>query len=159
MCYVHDFWPSSSSVLVWVSCDGAHAETLADLHSVNVARIGLSGFGRAANFSARQTARWTQQYLLCTEEGSGNMRLPNMLRLAEWLKANAPMHDGRICEGSIVHGDYRLDNLIFARGEPPQNAAVAAVLDWELCTLGDPLCDLAGNCLVCINSIVCTADC
>jgi aminoglycoside phosphotransferase (APT) family kinase protein len=95
---------------------------------------------------------------LSTEKGTGNMRLPNMLQLAEWLKANAPMHDARIGEGSIVHGDYRLDNLIFSQGELPHDSAVAAVLDWELCTLGDPLCDLAGNCLVCTNSIVQTVD-
>jgi aminoglycoside phosphotransferase (APT) family kinase protein len=117
---------------------------------VNVVKLGLGGFGRADNFNERQTARWTQQYLLCTEDGTGNDRLPNMLQLSQWLKNNAPMHDARIRERHLVHGDYRLDNLIFCADKSLQEVAVAAVLDWELCTLGDPLCDLAGNCLVCL---------
>lgn len=130
-----------------------HAETLADLHAVDPAAVGLENYGRPAHFSARQVSRWKAQYLASTEEGSGNARLPSVLRLAEWLEAHADEQDALLDTPRVVHGDYRLDNLVYAAGGDLARARVAAVLDWELSTLGDPLCDLAGNCLVRLSFI------
>ncbi len=104
-------------------------ETLAKLHSVDYAAIGLADFGRPGNYFARQIARWSKQYL--EDEAAG--RVPAMDRLVEWLPANIP--DGE--ESSIVHGDYRCDNMIFHASEPK----VLAILDWELSTIGHPLAD------------------
>lgn len=104
---------------------------LAALHRVDYAAIGLAEFGRPGNYFERQIARWTKQYLDDREAG----RDPNMDRLIEWLPANIPVGD----ETSIVHGDFRIDNMIFHPSEP----TVLAVLDWELSTLGHPLADFA----------------
>jgi acyl-CoA dehydrogenase len=107
---------------------------IATLHSVDVAAAGLSDFGRQGNYVARQIARWTRQ---CRES-----RLPitdDMSRLADWLPAHVPADD----ETTLVHGDYRLDNLVFHPTEP----RVIGVLDWELSTLGDPLADFAYQCM------------
>lgn len=98
--------------------------TLAQLHSIDYVRIGLNDFGKAGSYFERQIARWTRQYL--DDEAAG--RDPNMDRLIEWLPENIP--DGE--ETSLVHGDFRIDNLIFHPIEP----RVIAVLDWELSTLG-----------------------
>jgi len=106
-------------------------ETLARLHSIDYAQIGLGDYGRAGNYFERQVARWSRQYLADTEAG----RDPHMDRLIEWLPAHVPAAQ----ETSIVHGDYRVDNLIFHPSEP----RVVAVLDWELSTLGHPLADFA----------------
>jgi aminoglycoside phosphotransferase (APT) family kinase protein len=108
--------------------------TLADLHRIDVDRVGLRGFGRPEQFIARQIARWTRQYQ-ASELGDS----PAMDRLIEWLPAQDPGPD----EVAIHHGDFRLGNLIFHRTEP----RVVAVLDWELSTLGHPIADLAYNCL------------
>jgi len=108
--------------------------TLADLHRVDIDRVGLRGFGRPEQFVTRQIARWTRQYQAC-ELGDS----PAMERLIEWLPAQDPGPD----EVAIQHGDFRLGNLIFHRSEP----RVVAVLDWELSTLGHPIADLAYNCL------------
>jgi len=105
--------------------------TLAILHSVDYAAIGLSGFGRPGNYFARQIGRWTRQYLEDADAG----RDAEMDALIEWLPDNIPLGD----ETSIVHGDFRCDNLIFHPTEP----CVVAVLDWELSTLGHPLADFA----------------
>jgi aminoglycoside phosphotransferase (APT) family kinase protein len=122
------------------ACAGA----LAALHSVDPAAVSLSGYGRAANSNARQTTRWKRQYLASTQAGSNNERLDSMLDLAAWLEAHAQERDAHLGSGAIVHGDFRLDNLIYDAHAP----RVRAVLDWELSTLGDPMSDLAYNCLV-----------
>ena len=110
------------------------ADVLARLHSVDVASVGLSDYGKPGNYYARQIARWGQQYVAAK---TGD--IPSMDRLMEWLPANIPPGD----ETAIVHGDYRVENLIFHPTEP----RVVAIVDWELSTLGHPLADLAYNCL------------
>ncbi|MBZ9677470.1 phosphotransferase family protein [Mesorhizobium sp. ES1-1] len=110
-------------------------ETLTALHEVDVAAVGLADFGRPGSYFQRQLARWTSQYH-ASETGT----VADMDRLVSWLETHLPVEDGRV---SLVHGDYRLDNLIFATDRP----RVAAVLDWELSTLGHPLADLAYQCM------------
>ena len=104
---------------------------IAALHSVDVEAVGLGDYGRPGNYFARQIGRWSKQYL--EDELAG--RLPDMDALVEWLPTAIPEGD----ETSIVHGDFRCDNMIFAPHEP----RVLAVLDWELSTLGHPLADFA----------------
>lgn len=106
------------------------AETLARLHAVRPAEIGLEDFGKPGNYFQRQIGRWSKQY--ATSEGP---RIPALDRLTEWLPANMPPDDGDV---AIAHGDFRLGNLIFHSTEP----RVVGVLDWELSTLGHPLADL-----------------
>jgi aminoglycoside phosphotransferase (APT) family kinase protein len=106
------------------------AETLAALHRIDPAAVGLGDFGRAQNYAGRQVDRWTRQYLAAKTD-----ELPAMDALIAWLPEHAPARD----ETAIVHGDFRLGNLIYA----PDGPHVAAVLDWELATLGHPLADLA----------------
>jgi aminoglycoside phosphotransferase (APT) family kinase protein len=103
-------------------------ETLAKLHMYDPAAIGLAEFGKPGNYFARQVDRWTKQY-----RASETQQIPEMERLIEWLPRTLPVQE-RV---SIVHGDYRLDNMIFHPTEP----RVLAVLDWELSTLGDPMAD------------------
>ena len=105
--------------------------TIASLHKVDPASIGLSDFGRPGNYFERQIARWSKQYLEDSDAG----RDTEMDKLVAWLPANIPIGD----ETSIVHGDFRCDNMIFHPTEPH----VLAVLDWELSTLGHPLADFA----------------
>jgi aminoglycoside phosphotransferase (APT) family kinase protein len=104
---------------------------LAALHSVDPASVGLEDFGRPGNYFERQLSRWTKQYRASETEHS-----PAMERLIEWLPANMPEDDGQT---SLVHGDFRLDNLMFHATEP----RIIGVLDWELSTLGHPLADLS----------------
>jgi aminoglycoside phosphotransferase (APT) family kinase protein len=106
-------------------------ETLARLHCVDPTAVGLADFGRAGNYFERQIARWSKQYL--EDESAG--RDPHMDRLVDWLPAHIP--DGH--ETTLVHGDFRVDNLVFHPTEP----RIIAVLDWELSTLGHPLADFA----------------
>ena len=109
-------------------------DVLARLHKVDPARVGLGDYGRTGHYIPRQLARWTKQYAeLKTDE------IVAMDRLATWLPENIPAEDPT----GIVHGDYRLGNLIVHPSEP----RIVAVLDWELSTLGHPLCDIAYNCL------------
>ncbi len=103
---------------------------IATLHSVDYAALGLGDYGRPGNFLARQIARWTKQY-----RASETERIETMERLIEWLPLNIPAGD----DTAIVHGDLRIDNLMFHPVEP----RIIAVLDWELSTLGHPLPDLA----------------
>ncbi|MBO6718690.1 MAG: phosphotransferase family protein [Rhizobiaceae bacterium] len=110
-------------------------ETLAALHSVDLASVGLGDFGRPGSYFDRQFGRWSKQY-----RASQTGDEPDMERLIEWLEANNAPDDGQV---SLVHGDYRLDNMIFM----PDRSKVAAVLDWELSTLGHPLADLAYQCM------------
>jgi aminoglycoside phosphotransferase (APT) family kinase protein len=107
------------------------ARTLARLHAVRPEAVGLAGFGRPGSYFARQVARWSRQYA-----ESPGPRVAAIDRLVEWLPANLPPDDGSV---AIVHGDFRLGNLMFHAREPK----VIAVLDWELSTLGHPMADLA----------------
>ena len=110
-------------------------QAMAALHNVNVESVGLSDFGKPGNYFERQLARWTRQYR-ASETGT----VANMETLLAWLPANMPEDDGTV---SLVHGDYRLDNMMFHATEP----RVIALLDWELSTLGHPLADLANQCM------------
>jgi aminoglycoside phosphotransferase (APT) family kinase protein len=103
---------------------------IAALHAVDHARVGLVDFGRTGSYIERQVARWTKQY-----QAGGADRIPAMDRLIEWLPSHLPADE----DTCIVHGDYRLDNVIFHPTEP----RILAVLDWELSTLGHPLSDFA----------------
>jgi aminoglycoside phosphotransferase (APT) family kinase protein len=103
---------------------------IAAIHMVDYQTVGLEDYGRPGGYFQRQIARWTKQY-----RASETDRIEAMDRLIQWLPENIPPGD----EASIVHGDYRLDNLIFHPTEP----RVLAVLDWELSTLGHPLADFA----------------
>ncbi|RYY27651.1 MAG: phosphotransferase family protein [Sphingomonadales bacterium] len=107
----------------------AEIDTLAALHRIDPVAIGLGDYGRPGNYFARQIARWTRQYV-----DSDGPRYEAMDRLIEWL----PLHLPADRPARIVHGDYRLDNMILHPSEP----RVLAVLDWELSTLGDPIADL-----------------
>jgi aminoglycoside phosphotransferase (APT) family kinase protein len=110
-------------------------ETLARLHSLEPAAIGLADFGRGENYVARQIDRWSKQYRASQTEA-----IDDMERLIEWL----PQHVPPAPAIRLVHGDYRLDNLIIAE----DGAQVRAVLDWELSTLGDPLADFSYHLMV-----------
>lgn len=112
----------------------AMIDTLSALHKVDVAAAGLSEFGKPGNYFGRQIERWTRQYRLSETEN-----MPEMEQLIAWLPATMPEQT----RTSVVHGDYRIDNMIFAR----DRAEVLAVLDWELSTLGDPLADFTYVCM------------
>jgi aminoglycoside phosphotransferase (APT) family kinase protein len=103
---------------------------IAALHRVDYAAIGLADYGKPGNYFARQVDRWSRQY-----KASETEKIEAMDRLMEWLPANIPAGD----ETTIVHGDYRLDNMVFHPTEP----RVLAVLDWELSTLGHPMADFS----------------
>ena len=112
----------------------AMGDTLARLHKVDWRGVGLGDFGRPENYVGRQIARWSKQY-----EASKTGEVAEMDRLMAWLPQNVPARE----ETTLVHGDFRLGNMIFHPHEP----RVVAVLDWELSTLGHPLSDLAYNCM------------
>ena len=105
-------------------------DALAELHAVDPATVGLADLGRAEGYTARQVARWTKQWgFMQTRE------IPDVEAVREWLAANVP----ESAATAIVHGDYKLDNVVYAAAPP---ARLAAILDWEMATLGDPLADL-----------------
>jgi aminoglycoside phosphotransferase (APT) family kinase protein len=104
---------------------------IAALHKVDPVAVGLGDYGKPGNYFARQIARWSRTYLEDTDAG----RDPNLDRLIEWLPTAIPEGD----ETRVVHGDFRTDNMIFDATQP----RIAAVLDWELSTLGHPLADFA----------------
>lgn len=106
----------------------AKLKTLADLHNTDHEAIGLGDYGKPGNYMGRQVDRWTKQY-----RASETVKLEEMERLIEWLPRTVPAQE----RTSIVHGDYRLDNMVLHPTEP----RVTAVLDWELSTLGEPLAD------------------
>ncbi len=108
---------------------------LAALHDVDYRAVGLEDYGRPGSYFARQLGRWTKQY-----RASETETIADMDALIAWLEANMPPDDGIT---TLVHGDYRIDNLIYARDRP----VVLAVLDWELSTLGHPYSDLAYQCM------------
>jgi len=107
---------------------------IAALHKVDYHAIGLDDYGKPGNYLERQISRWTKQY-----RASETEKIEAMEKLIEWLPQHIPPQD----ETSVVHGDYRLDNVIFHRTEP----RILAVLDWELSTLGHPLADFAYHCM------------
>ena len=108
---------------------------LAALHDTDIEAAGLSDYGRPGDYFARQISRWSRQY-----EASATETIENMDALIRWLPENLPPDDGLV---SLIHGDYRLDNLIFH----PRRATALALLDWELSTLGHPYADLAYQCM------------
>ena len=108
---------------------------LATLHGLDWRGLGLADFGKPGDYLARQIARWSRQY-----RASETAPVADMDRLIEWLPTRIPPDDGT----TLVHGDFRLDNLVLDADEP----RVVAVLDWELATLGSPLADLAYHCCV-----------
>jgi aminoglycoside phosphotransferase (APT) family kinase protein len=110
-------------------------DTLAAIHALDPAAIGLGDYGKPGNYFARQVHRWTEQY-----RAAEIHRIEAMERLIEWLPAHCPDDDGST---ALVHGDFRIDNLMFEPGTP----RVLAVMDWELSTLGHPLADLAYFCM------------
>lgn len=107
---------------------------IAALHSVDYATVGLETFGKPGNYFGRQIARWSRQYKEANTED-----IPALHALIEWLPANIPVGE----QTSIVHGDYRLDNLVLHPTEP----RAIGLLDWELATLGHPLADFAYHCM------------
>ncbi|MDB2554517.1 phosphotransferase family protein [Porticoccaceae bacterium] len=111
------------------------SRVMAAIHSVDLDKVGLSDYGRPGNYFQRQYDRWSSQY-----KASELKPIPEMDQVIEWLGKNIPEDDGRV---SLVHGDYRLDNLMFSS----DNERVIAVLDWELSTLGHPYADLAYQCM------------
>lgn len=111
---------------------------IAALHSVKFADQGLADYGKSGNYFERQIGRWSKQYM-----ASVTQPIPEMDQLMAWLPANMPASARDESRVSIVHGDYRLDNLMFHPTEP----RVIAVLDWELSTLGHPLADFSYHCM------------
>ena len=108
---------------------------LSAIHEVDIDAVGLTDYGRPGNYYERQISRWTKQY-----EAAETTRVEPMDTLMDWLPANLPEDDG---QNSLIHGDYRFDNIIFHPAEP----RALAVIDWELSTLGHPLADLAYYCM------------
>ncbi|XP_063778451.1 acyl-CoA dehydrogenase family member 11 isoform X2 [Pseudophryne corroboree] len=109
----------------------ALTETLAQLHSFNIHTLNLAGYGKGKGYCQRQVTTWKKQY-----ERAAHQDIPAMTQLADWLMGNLPSND---TEESLVHGDFRIDNIIFHQTE----ARVVAVLDWELSTIGHSMSDLA----------------
>jgi aminoglycoside phosphotransferase (APT) family kinase protein len=107
---------------------------IAALHRVDIDGAGLSDYGKAGNYFARQIGRWSRQY-----QASATETIEAMNRLIDWLPQHVPPGD----DVAVVHGDYRLDNLIFHPSEP----RIIAILDWELSTLGHPLADFSYHCM------------
>jgi aminoglycoside phosphotransferase (APT) family kinase protein len=114
-----------------------YVRALAALHRVDYAAVGLGDYGKVGGFIERQVQRWSKQY-----EASRTGSVPSMDALMAWLAKNVPARD----ETTLVHGDYRIDNMIFApEGQTPK---ALAIIDWELSTLGHPVSDLAYTCMV-----------
>ena len=108
---------------------------LAALHEVDIDAVGLGDFGKPGNYFERQLNRWVKQY-----RASETETLPAMEKLIDWLSERLPEDDSQV---SLIHGDFKLDNIMFAKSEP----RALALLDWELSTLGHPLADLAYACM------------
>jgi aminoglycoside phosphotransferase (APT) family kinase protein len=127
--------PEVSSAEERAAIFDAMNETLVKLHRVDLKAVGLEDFGKSGNYMSRQVDRWTRQY-----EASKTDEIESMESLIRWLNKNIPNDETT----TIVHGDYRLENMVIHPTEP----RVVAILDWELCTLGHPLADLAYNCML-----------
>ncbi|XP_042366201.1 acyl-CoA dehydrogenase family member 11 isoform X2 [Plectropomus leopardus] len=109
----------------------AAVETLAKLHSLDLPSLNLEGYGKGSGYCKRQVSTWTKQYMAAAHKD-----IPAMNELSDWLMKNLPANDNEV---TLVHGDFRVDNLVFH----PTEARVIAVLDWELSTTGQPLADFA----------------
>ncbi len=118
---------------------GAMNRTLAALHCVDWRSAGLSDFGKPADYLRRQVARWSRQY-----ESSKTHPIEAMDKLMAWLPARVPAEAADGSDTTIVHGDFRIENMVFHPTQPQ----VIGVLDWELSTLGHPLSDLGYNCML-----------
>ena len=136
------FWDPALKEIVGPEANGLRGQiydsmnaALAALHNVDVGAVGLSDFGAPGNYFERQFNRWRKQYAASEVERNDDIH-----RLIDWLEPRIPADDGTV---SLVHGDYRLDNMIFAR----DSAQILGILDWELATLGHPLADLAYQCM------------
>ncbi len=132
------FWDSSIPEVGKAERSAIYDEmnrVLAALHQVDIDKAGLSDFGKPGSYFERQYGRWSQQY-----RDSELRKIDAMEKLMAWLGDNLPDDDGRV---SLVHGDYRLDNMIFDASKP----AVIALLDWELSTLGHPFADVGYQCM------------
>jgi aminoglycoside phosphotransferase (APT) family kinase protein len=110
-------------------------KTMAALHSINIESVGLSDYGKPGNYFARQITRWSEQYRAAETDD-----IDAMNSLIEELPLRCPDDDGSV---ALVHGDFRIDNLMFTKNKPE----IAAVVDWELSTLGHPLADLGYFCM------------
>jgi aminoglycoside phosphotransferase (APT) family kinase protein len=134
-------WDQSLPGMTTVQRGEIYAEmnrVIAALHKVNVEKQGLSGYGKPGNYFERQIGRWTRQY-----NASITTPIEEMDQLMAWLPTHIPASALDASKVSIVHGDFRLDNLMFHATEP----RVIAVLDWELSTLGHPLADFSYHCM------------
>ncbi|NIJ41786.1 aminoglycoside phosphotransferase (APT) family kinase protein [Parvibaculum indicum] len=120
------------------------AENLAKLHAVDYEAVGLSDFGKPGNYFERQIGRWIKQY-----RGAQTDDIPSMEKLIDWLPAHIPDEPSV----TIAHGDYRLGNVMFHPTEP----RMIAILDWELCTIGHPLADVAYTCMFDLMAVSATA--
>jgi acyl-CoA dehydrogenase len=120
----------------------AMASTLAQLHNVVPSSVNLQNYGPSSQYNRRQVTRWSRQYISSVSKAETPM--PEMVALSEQLQGRIPSTDNDPTVTRISHGDYRLDNLVF---DPEKDSTILAVLDWELSTLGDPLADVAYNCL------------
>ena len=132
------FWDAAIPEVDRTERSAIYAEmvrVLAALHRVDVDAVGLADYGKPGNYFERQYGRWSSQY-----RASELQRIEPMEQLIDWLDGNIPADDGRV---TLVHGDYRLDNMIFARDE----ATAIALIDWELSTLGHPFADLGYYCM------------
>jgi aminoglycoside phosphotransferase (APT) family kinase protein len=132
------FWDPQLPELAAVERARVHDEisrVIAALHSLDPAALGLGDFGKSGEYIARQVARWSKQY-----QASETAKIEAMDNLIAWLPANIPPGE----ETRVVHGDYRIDNVIFDPVEP----RIRAVIDWELSTLGHPLADFGYHCMV-----------
>lgn len=110
-------------------------DTLAAIHAVEYEKVGLGEFGYPPGYTERQVERWTQQLEWAFGRTADERTVPKLEEVGDWLAANCPSDH----EQTLVHGDYKLDNVLFAPGTPPE---LVAVFDWEMATLGDPLVDL-----------------
>jgi aminoglycoside phosphotransferase (APT) family kinase protein len=132
------FWDPTLPALDARERGAVYAEmnrVLAALHDIDIAAVGLQDFGRPGNYFERQVSRWSRQYRASEIEP-----IAAMDRLIDWLPQNMPADDGLV---SLIHGDFRIDNIIF----DAQSSRALALLDWELSTLGHPYADLAYQCM------------
>ena len=132
------FWNPALPAINKEKRAGYHHElirVLAAIHEVDIDAVGLTDYGRPGNYYERQISRWTKQY-----RTAETTRIEPMDILIDWLPANLPADDG---QNSLIHGDYRIDNIIFHTTD----VRALAVIDWELSTLGHPLADLAYYCM------------
>jgi aminoglycoside phosphotransferase (APT) family kinase protein len=135
------FWVQSLPELSGAERSAIYDEmnrVIAALHNVDPAAVGLADYGKPGNYFERQIARWSKQYVASVTEP-----IEAMDRLIDWLPRNLPDSARDGTRVSVVHGDYRLDNLMFATDAP----RIVAVLDWELSTLGHPLADFSYHCM------------